>query len=328
MFGTLRLVLALMVVASHVEIPHQIDLGGVAVTLFFLLSGYVMTATVRRYYNTPQRYSWFLADRAGRILPQYIFWTVICILWVAFADRPWAALGWQEIVENIALLPSMFAVFNLKPWLTGVRYITQTWSLSLECYFYLLLPWLILFPRTKTVAGVLSMSIFTLASLHIIDPYVHAYRLLPGVLFVFLLGSIVYDELDHPDTQKTRLLLPFVYIVLLGSVANSLKTLHYPWITEVYLGIIVGLPLLRWLARLGQHPVDNWLGNLSYGVFLCHNLVLRVIYRFDMFHDRWLIFCVAAGVSTILGGIAYYAVERPIVSWRHKLRQTKTMVEP
>lgn len=329
MFGTLRLILALLVVASHVDLAHEVDLGAAAVTIFFLLSGFVMTATVRRYYARPGLYGWFLADRAGRILPQYFFWTASCVLYAVLVDPAWQPVGWQEIAENVLLLPAMYAVFDLRPWFTGVRYVSQAWSLSLEWHFYMLLPWLILIPKARRLAGGISLAIFTLATLNIISPYIHSYHLLPGVLFVFLLGSVAYDELGQASSpwERSRLFGPFVWLLLLGIIANTCRTLHLQWTGEVYLGIIAGLPLVLWLARRPAHPVDDWLGNLSYGVFLCHNLVLAVIYRLDFLHARWAVFLATCAGSMIAAAIAYRLVERPFLAWRRGLRRRSSLSE-
>jgi len=320
MFGTLRLILALMVIASHVEVSHEVDLGASAVIIFFLLSGFVMTATVRRYYAKPKFYGKFLLDRAGRIFPQYLFWVLMCILWTYFFDHDWRPIGWNVIAENILMVPAMYGVFDLKPWLTGVRYVSQAWSLSLEWHFYMLIPWLLLIKRARMVAGIISLFVFTLSTLNIISPYIYSYHLLLGVFFIFLFGSVLYDELQKGVSDKSQLFLPYVYLLLLGIVANSTKTLHPIYTAEVYLGIICGVPLVMWLARLPAHPVDDWLGNFSYGIFLCHNLVLAVIYHFNFLHDRWVIFATASGISMVLSGITYYCVERPLIAWRHKLR--------
>ncbi len=72
MFGTLRFILALLVVGCHtdwfvsqIEVTgaRELDLGGMAVIVFFILSGFVMTATVRRYYAGREQYGAFLLDR-------------------------------------------------------------------------------------------------------------------------------------------------------------------------------------------------------------------------------------------------------------------------
>ena len=321
MFGTLRLILAFLVVASHVEISHQLDLGGVAVTIFFLLSGYVMTATVRRYYGRPALYGRFILDRAMRIFPQYLFWTAACILWVVCVDRTWRPFGWQEVAENIVLLPAMYGVFDLKPWLTGVRYVTQAWSLSLEWHFYMALPWLLLIPKARTLAGWFSFGVFTLAALNVISPYFYAYHLLPGVLFIFLLGSVAFDEIDGQGPVGVRLLGPWVALLVLGVAGNIRQTLHEAYTAEVFLGILVGLPLVLWLARRPARPWDDWLGNLSYGVFLCHNLVLAGIERTALFRGRWSLCLAATVVSMLLAWLSYLAVERPLIAWRHTLRR-------
>jgi peptidoglycan/LPS O-acetylase OafA/YrhL len=55
MLGTLRLVLALMVALSHVDVGVAgLNVGVVAVVTFYLISGYVMTGLPRRHYASPR----------------------------------------------------------------------------------------------------------------------------------------------------------------------------------------------------------------------------------------------------------------------------------
>ncbi len=79
MFGALRLILAILVVAAHCELPQQFNPGVAAVVVFFLISGFVMTANVRRYYTAPGSYFPFLQDRACRIFPQYLLWLGVTV---------------------------------------------------------------------------------------------------------------------------------------------------------------------------------------------------------------------------------------------------------
>jgi len=330
MFGTLRFILALLVVGCHtdwfvnpaeVTAARELDLGGIAVIVFFILSGFVMTATVCRYYATRELYGAFIQDRAFRIFPQYFFWLIVTIIWIRFFNPSAQPVSVWPILENIVLLPLMFSVWDCQPLLSRIYYIGQAWSLSLELYFYLLLPVLLWSTKLRNAAFTLSLVIFALATFNIINPNVYSYHLLPGVLFIFLLGGLAYEEMSAGESAGTRLLRPYLLVVLLAILGNSLRTLHYHWTPEVLIGIFCGVPLVAWLSRWQTNPLDDWLGNLSYGIFLNHYFVIGLIVRYKFVTGRWPAFFFTALGAILLAIPSYYLVERPVAKLRRVLRK-------
>lgn len=86
MFGTLRLILAVMVAISHVDIrAYGRNPGVVAVVCFFMISGFVMTGVIRSYYQDNK--TMFYLDRLMRIYPQYLFFLGLTIImfWISGA---------------------------------------------------------------------------------------------------------------------------------------------------------------------------------------------------------------------------------------------------
>lgn len=78
--GTLRFFLALLVLYSHAGGRiQQLNPGVTAVVVFYIISGYVMTALMRRYYcpspagPTLPSTAHFYLDRLLRLYPQYLF---------------------------------------------------------------------------------------------------------------------------------------------------------------------------------------------------------------------------------------------------------------
>ena len=186
MFGTLRFLLALLVVGCHTDWEFNptevtaggaLDLGSVSVIIFFILSGYVMTASVRRYYAQRKQYIGFIFDRVCRIFPQYILWLLLTLLWIQLNSPGAKPIGTRPILENLVLLPLMFSVWDCQPLLTRVYYIGQAWSLSLELFFYLLLPVLLWSDRLRKTAFLLSLLVFALATFNVINPNVYSYHL-------------------------------------------------------------------------------------------------------------------------------------------------------
>src|SRR5690242_14321699 len=90
-FGTLRTLLALLVLLQHVGHVGPIEMqanwswatGSVAVLVFFVLSGFVITeAAENTYWKRPLR---FAANRALRIIPQYVMSLALSISAIAMA---------------------------------------------------------------------------------------------------------------------------------------------------------------------------------------------------------------------------------------------------
>ena len=119
--GTYRLLLAYLVVCSHLEINVGSQLIGVhwgvaAVVSFYLLSGYVMTALVERHYPTLQAAPSFYWDRALRILPQLWFYLIVAFAAVAFNLAPSAAYisgcTAGKVAANFFVFPFQFNWVN------------------------------------------------------------------------------------------------------------------------------------------------------------------------------------------------------------------------
>ncbi|NJL07247.1 MAG: hypothetical protein HC900_02535, partial [Methylacidiphilales bacterium] len=104
----------------------------------------------------------------------------------------------------------------------------QAWSLGLEAFFYLVFPWLIIFPL-RGIAFALSVLVFALAITGILDTELFGYKLLPGTLFMFLIGSHLFDD------RKARVSpVAFASLAVLGSYYGL--TLLVPALARPYSG--------------------------------------------------------------------------------------------
>jgi peptidoglycan/LPS O-acetylase OafA/YrhL len=202
----------------------------------------------------------------------------------------------------------------------GFTLIPPAWSLGAEMQFYLLAPLLLSqkLPSILMVFGV-SLGIFALAQLQILDTDYYGYRLMPGVLFIFLLGVLHEFSYRHKSLRKLLIILwslNFIYLLWLFKAGQYL-----PYNKEVALGLMIAMPLLALLNKpkpdkqnnsIGTR-LDRRLGELSYGVFLYHFPVIwilrlqpPVLAPNDIIAVITLSLCCAA--------IGHWAIERPL--WR------------
>ena len=273
--GYFRLLLAYAVVASHIGISAgAFDVGEIAVVSFFLLSGYVITALIDRHYSDLRAIGLFYLDRALRLYPQFLFYSLATIIAVeAFGLR-------HQWLSSPPSLSSDLAQLTMAPLNFAERFpnmlLPQGWSLGLEMTFYAVFP-LVLIPDKRPPVAYVSAVIFGCAYCGKLPPDWFAYRLLPGVLFVFALGSWI----RRPEPILGRWLIGGGFALAAAALLVALTI----WprrtsVCDVLIGLVVGVPVMTALARAKVAGAwDTLAGNLSYGVFLNHILLLEAIKR-------------------------------------------------
>src|SRR5262249_15248359 len=113
--------------------------GYVGVDLFFVLSGFIITATCRADLGRADRLPRYLFRRFWRIFPAY--WAALAAAVAFYAcSSPRTVFGrnWPaEWCDTLLLLPQQ----------TGCRFLPVAWTLSYELMFYLAFGVLFLLPR-------------------------------------------------------------------------------------------------------------------------------------------------------------------------------------
>lgn len=335
MLGTFRLILALGVAASHADFKIQgLNPGVTAVVGFYLISGYVMAGLLRRHYPGAGSAAAFYGDRALRLMPQYLCYALLTVLYWVFltpsAVHPSQAYflgrtpGLQDILNNLLVIP-----LNYYMWNGAERFtlIPPAWSLGAEIQFYLIAPFILLWPRRILLAGAIGLAVYLLALLGQINSDWYGYRLLPGVLTFFMLGALLHElharrHSRHPATALVAL------VILGGALAGWLSlrqgALAQPYNRETLLGLLIAFPLLHLLARRARRPWDEVAGDISYGVFLNHFLILWMLYPGGVSAAALPGFLL---LSIALSFITQRYVERPLLAWRRRLRRLPAVVE-
>lgn len=309
--GTYRLLLAVAVMLSHIGVNyHDHNPGVIAVASFFLLSGYVMTALIERHYASLDQLVPFYLDRAMRLFPQFLLYSAISLVLIfTFRPQSWFlsdVTPWTALV-NLTMVPLNF--FHFFP---HAQTIPQAWSLGLESQFYLAIPFILVL-RLRVPALIVSLLLFLLPYFHVVTPDTWGYRMLPGTLFVFLMGSLLRTR-DHPRL----LLLAYAAVAVLGvfAIAKPADSVY-----DVLFGVLIGFPIVMALTKLKFGRIDELAGNLSYGMFLNH-FVLIWSFQVIGFQEAspWYVPMLLAG-SFVLAWLSYELVEKRVIRLRHKLRR-------
>jgi peptidoglycan/LPS O-acetylase OafA/YrhL len=236
-------------------------------------------------------------------------------------DTPVASMAWLPTAgaDPSGIVPAWRFLF-----------VPQSWSISIELLFYLMVPWLIsLRTRTLVVLGGLSLG-FYLAGYWLVYPalfHLLSYFFFPFHLVLFILGMLAYR---HSDVYLARLNRP-LRIGLVTAMFTLLMAAQFlpsgiKGISCIVL-VFLSLPILFEWTRASRF--QKYVGDLSYPVYICHIFV------------KWVLLALAGvtrvGVSSppgwllLLGSIAMSAlllwlVDYPVDRWRQqRLRRSLTV---
>ena len=299
----LRGVAILLVVAFHAGVQSLAG-GFVGVDVFFVLSGYFITAMLARELARNGRIdlTGFWGGRAMRLLPTLLvvlLFTLAAVMWLyAPIDRPQIASGARAVALYSANVE--FARTSVDYFSAGENPLLHTWSLAVEEQFYLVWPLLFVLLAVRTAAwsvdeedrehaskGKLRLAMILLGFLsfgiaiwltRVAQPwafYGMGTRLwefaLGGVLAVTLADSV--DEATWPAT----LLSVFGLVAIALAVGTYHRGTPYPGMAALLpalgtVAIIVGGARApeSWPSRALSTGWLRWLGRMSYAWYLWH----------------------------------------------------------
>lgn len=343
--GTLRFVLAVAVVFSHTRLEKLVYLGWeagsigtfhagpMAVMVFCCISGYVMTMLINNHYLPDgsaairaRTFGRYCIDRAARLFPQFATYVLITLVVLATTNitTTWSdGLSVIDLVLNLLMIPLGFYL-----WLPAMAMlIPQAWSLGLEWCFYLVAPWLLAARKWSLVylTGYLSMAFFLLPFHGLIMPLQWGYTLLPGVMFIFVLGMVQADTDTRRRSVYLRVVIAFSSLFLvLRMTISSLDFKDGNLNKEVLAGAIIAALISQGFRSTRTSKFDTMLGNLSYGVFLNHAIVDRVLVELLPGRQGTVgFFVLIVATSTLSAAVTFALVERPVLRWRRSLRPTR-----
>lgn len=283
--------------------------GQEAVLIFFVLSGTVLTLPfLRRPFDA-------VAFYPRRLLRIYIpVWAsvLLALLWTKVAPRvatpegSWWVNGHDFHLSLMGFGGDMTLVVGTT-WLNSVL-----WSLKWEVWFSLLLP-LFLLALVRHRRWPLVKLAVLLALVQIGEVTGHdSLRYLP----IFGVGMLVAVELDRITALVAALgrrawwLLAVVLVLLLTSRWVTGAFVSAP--TVLAAGAVVAL-FACWgpAIRLGMHRVVQWLGLVSFSLYLVHEPVVTSTALLLGTQNPLVVLALAGPVSLALAFLFYRGVERP-----------------
>ena len=322
----LRGIAILAVLVHHQLTPLRLPGGFLGVDLFFVLSGFLITGLLLGEFRQTAAISLrkFYLRRVLRLGPALFLYLLGCLL-VTWYYQP------SEFTRELKLIGIALAyATNWRMafgWDTSLDPTAIIWSLSIEEQFYLIWPLLLFaclalkFSRRAIVCGL---------ALMIIAIIVNRYSLLSGGAN---LTRLYYGTDTHADALLLGCIVAFVPVIhmrvrwftLLGLLLAT--TLGYLVATTDFTSLFLyrgGFTLISLLAGILILVVANspsslialalkwrvlrWFGQISYGLYLWHWLVIRNVSLFYLgWWEPWAKLALALGIASA----SFYFVEKP-----------------
>jgi peptidoglycan/LPS O-acetylase OafA/YrhL len=221
----------------------------------------------------------------------------------------------------------------------GAGWLGVTWSLAVEEQFYLVLPLLVYYISEKRLPYIFLWIVLTAIYLRFTMPGLSAYINTPWRADSLMIGSLLAYYIRIPafvsyvETRRVYLLGLLVIITTGLFVANNYGRLSLGGaVTHITLAILFGLFILYviiyregMLARLMRSRVLMWLGSISYGVYLFHTNISKIVHGLiRQAHPQiatWseaMITLFALVLTLLLAQISYRYFEKRIVVFGHK----------
>ena len=251
------------------------------VELFFMISGYVILASLLRHDSLRA----FFTDRLLRIYPAFLLPVVL-----VFVTGPFMRWGFfagigvadylADFLGNLLFLPTIFPV-PLAHW--------AAWSLSYEWVFYLVAAALVFLGRRALLSWPAVLA-FALAALCFFNFYPRALFFLPGIA-IFLAGKRLEAVRGYFRFPLAALVIFFIAWWSTGVTLSQPSSQLLPWMGDgrlVYalIALAAGAYVLAAVtlgnglfSRLLRSPAFSFLGTISYSFYLWHPIVIVVIKR-------------------------------------------------
>jgi len=329
MLGYLRLILAILVMLSHIGITIAgLNPGVTAVVIFYILSGAVVTHLWQDVLpQSKGKLINFYKDRLVRIFPLYIYTLLLTLMFLSLTAYGKPEYTISALLSNVLVIPLNYYMYIDSHILTKPAWclIPPAWSLGVELQAYLVLPFLLMHPRLCFLTYIVSIAIYTAANYAFIPADYFGYRLIPGVLFMFILGSYI-KNVQHSQAKRVIIMFSYLAIATQYLLIINNKDVASGFSKETLLGLLIGIPLIllnSWMKV--KIPFNTVAGSVSYGVFLMHFMLIWALDEVGFVDKGALSYIITLIVSVCLFSLlSVYLVENKIKNIsRHVIPEKK-----
>jgi peptidoglycan/LPS O-acetylase OafA/YrhL len=335
-FDLLRFLAASAVIISHsvplfgLKIPeplaittgHMESLGGLAVSVFFVISGYLISQS---YANT-QNYKHYLLKRVLRIFPALIVCVVIMLVTGGMfltsasmaeffhSKSAWCFLGNALLYTGCNTMPGVFTENPVAGVVNG-----SLWTLSVEFALYLITPLIFAFSKERVHSVffvIVAFAVFAHVQpeLSLWGGAMPLYYAIKQAIF-FLIGVVLYLYREQIVYSAKGFVIAMLCVIL---------TLKTPYFKVV---IILALPyIVMYLSRIPNKFTNNFgrFGDFSYGLYIYGYFIQQILIAqviSGAFHLNFYEYLALSYVlSLIIAVVSYHLIEKQFLRLKSRLQ--------
>lgn len=320
------------------NIPFIEIMGSLSVDLFFVLSGFLITSLLFIEKETPTGISIkkFIIRRLLRIWPLYFI--VMVLAFFVMPQFPALMIGTPFVDVNDSFVTNivLYALFlpHIQSIVIGpILYAVQAWSIGIEEQFYIVWPFVVKRFTQKQmvnfivvfVLGYLFLCMAFSVAAHnkmMIDKFsernlvniltILRHRLKFDCLLIGALFAAINTKIKDDSFILNKYFQGLVYLLELLLLATGADFHGFFWEIHAVLYAFIILNLVRTKTSIINidYPIFDYLGKISYGVYMYHvliiNLVITVLYKYDLMIMAYPIIFI---LVIIISGLSYRFIE-------------------
>lgn len=311
----LRGIAAIMVVLQHsLEFffptfekitKTDFNLGQIGVLIFFLISGFIIPFSFDLNNNTKK----FIFNRIFRIFPLYLF--------VFFIQFTFFVIYYEN---NFNYITKIFIshLFLVQEYLKLPNLVGGSWTLFLEFLWYFTFIMISVSKLRKNINFLAYLFSFGLIAIGLISIYLNI-RIPLGrfcLIQACLLGYIYYEyylgKLNSNNFYILNVLVLFTIFFSLGVSFYYFKSEYFSFkcvlISYIIGFVIFHIGFISRKSELNEIKFLNFMGEISYSLYLIHGIILTVL---SFFESKSLTLLIPFYLTTILISIiTYFIIEK------------------
>lgn len=307
-------------------------IAGHAVTVFFVLSGFLITYLLRSELVATGTLSIrkFYARRILRIWPVYYLALTVAVLFFLFGhaeapERPFTSVAlYSVMLPNVAYAA-----------LLSIRTISPLWSVGVEEQFYLIWPWIVRMRRdlVKSLLVIIIAYLIIRITIYFIHPTGGLYALvyltrIDCMAIGGLLACFHAEErtnmlriLRHPISQVLAFAILVLPLVIPFELPANLELEVYAMASGVLILNVATNP--RTLLSLDLRPL-RFFGLISYGIYSYHLIVLFALRPLLQGAHPLVVHLTVFGSTTLVAYLSYHFMEQRALRYKDRFAVVKS----
>lgn len=311
--------------------------GQTGVSLFFVLSGFLITRILLVSKDKTNYFYNFYIRRVLRIFPlYYLFLSIFYFLVPIFSKTPivnfYNQFYYWIYMQDFAMTFNWDSVGPL-----------HFWSLAIEEHFYLFWPFLIYFFNTNkiifSIIGLLLISVLVRVLLisHHYEVFYFTFSRMDELAFGALLAILEMKNILRTDNSKKFILL-FIVVMVPTIIIWSLNNASGNAILQIFKFILLSVAFFSFIGYVVTSKESNlfkrflklkpfsFSGKISYGLYVYHPLCFFIFNKFFS-TNYFVVNLVGSFICTyIVATISYYLIESQFLKLKERFNYSEQKI--